>query len=141
MPGLRRWGSVRLSLPYPNALGCAKHPVSNHFVSLDCAEPSVFFWHPALTSGRGAPAPKKRFSVVGCAMSATGNPLWNVETPLTPQPPNHAIERAASRAEQLLAPAHRKIDHVADDQAVRDIVAGERPLARGVIPVLNLAGG
>src|SRR4051812_44445113 len=83
MPGPRSCGSVRLSLPYVYAAGKLKQEVLNHWRYFDWAEPDTSSLQPETTLGRSPPPTIKLF---GLAVSARGNPGWNVVTPLTPQP-------------------------------------------------------
>src|ERR1700759_1352385 len=86
MPAVRRFGSVRLSLPKAKAPGWEKHPTLNHSLSRDCAEPSILLLHPVKTLGRVVPAPNVVCSVVACAVRGSGNPPWNVVMPVTRHP-------------------------------------------------------
>src|SRR5579872_5121884 len=86
MPAVRRLGSVRLWLPNANAPGCEKHDTLNHSLSRACAEPLIVLSHPATTFGRVVPAPNVVCSVVACAVSGSGNPLWYVVMPFARHP-------------------------------------------------------
>src|SRR5215475_23168 len=84
VPWPRREGSRRLSLPNVKAGGETKHEVLNHRLSFDCAEPETELSQPGTTFGRELP-PKELVRLV-FVLSPNGKPLWNVETPLMPQP-------------------------------------------------------
>src|SRR5579863_7271083 len=86
MPDWRMFGSVRASLPKPNVFGCEKQAVLNHWLIRDWELPSGILLQPAVTFGRGSPAPKLVLNVVACASNATGKPLCSVVTPFTPHP-------------------------------------------------------
>src|SRR5437763_391985 len=83
MPGPRSVESVRDSFPKVYAAGNEKHEVLNHWVYLDCAEPSIVLLQPAVTLGL---RPVFRPVVLGVAVIPRGNPFWNVVSPLMPQP-------------------------------------------------------
>src|SRR5579863_8930218 len=86
MPSSRIVGSTRGSFPNPNEEGAEKHPVLNHLASFDWALPPGFSTQPAVTLGRGVPAPKLVLNVVAWAVRTSGNPLCTVVSPSAPQP-------------------------------------------------------
>src|SRR5579859_4595735 len=86
MPPARMVGSVRDSLPNPNDEGAEKQDVLNHWVILACEVASGTLPQPAVTLGRGVPAPKFVLSDVGCAVRAIGKPFCIVVVPFSPQP-------------------------------------------------------
>src|SRR5262245_52667724 len=83
MPAALNRGSVRDSFPNVNAAGWANAAVLNHWPSRAWAEPSTAVFG-FTTLGRDPPP--KEFVRLVAVVKARGRPVWNVETPVTPQP-------------------------------------------------------
>src|SRR5579864_2531523 len=49
---------------------------------------------------------------------------------------NHAVRQSAHARQELLAVAEGKVEHVADDQALRNVLRRERAFSLQVVPVL-----
>lgn len=85
MPWDRTSVRERAVLPNVNAGAAVNADVSNQRVSRDWAEPPRLALTPVEL---GRCPPPKEFDVLTAMPILRGLPLWNVETPFTPQPPS-----------------------------------------------------
>ena len=142
IPAARRLESTRASVPYPQSGGAEKQLVLNHSFTFAAwlPVPPAPLAQPWTASGRMLEMPTLSDSrgVDGPAqLNFSGKPFWKVVTPSTTPSGDDLVHDACGIRHIPLAVAEGQVVNVANHQALRDVLRGQRALALQIVEVLH----